>query len=472
MPPSAPSDAGLGGQAWAERARLTSLYLDEVARRGQTADDLMGIMPTTGRLYASYKRRWVPRPLFIGHAEASQVNSDLQHIRVAMNTLPDLLYDGDLIAFAKDSGLTEIQAEAVLRTRTEQISEWARADMYPDADGLKLLEFNMGSGIGGSECGAIVQAMLRYPLLREFADTHKLTHVDTMEESIRLLFAETGCDPGSNPRIALVDSPEHYAVIGKYLHSVSRFWRSRGLDTHACHIGQLKLRNGQVWLRGKPVDIIFRIFLLEDLLKPGVPEVMFPVLDAVVRGEVALFSPLDGELFGSKLPLAMLSEHANRHLFTPAQLAAFDRVLPWTRVMRPGPVTLEDGSSVDLMDYALGHPEDLLIKPALLHGGIGVLAGWDPATTEGVWRHALEQAMGEAFVIQRRVKAIPELAPGEDGELFAWDTTWGVFTSAAGFGGVWARGFPAQTGAAVARVGTGLRITGILIGPPDAPAQA
>jgi hypothetical protein len=388
-----------------------------------------------------------------------------------MNALPDLLYDGDLIAFAKDCGLTDIQAEAALRTRTEQVTEWARADMYPDAQGLKLLEFNMGSGIGGVECGAIAQAMLRYPLLREFARTHQLTHVDTMQESIRLLFAESGCQPGSSPRIALVDSPEHYAVIGKYLHSVSRYWRSRELDTHACHIGQLKLRNGKVWLRGRPVDIIYRIFLLEDLLKPGAAEVMFPVLDAVVRGEVALFSPLDGELFGSKLPLAMLSEYANRHLFTPGQLAAFDRVLPWTRVMRPGPVTLEDGSTVDLMEYALRHPGDLLLKPALLHGGIGVLAGWDPDTTEGVWRHALGQAMGEAFVIQRRVKAIPEVAPGEDGEPFGWDTTWGVFTSAAGFGGVWARGFPVQTGASVARVGTGLHITGVLIGPPDGPAQ-
>jgi len=44
----------------------------------------------------------------------------------------------------------------------------------------------------------------------------------------------------------------------------------------------------------------------------------------------------------------------------------FDRVLPWTRMMRPGPVTLEDGSTVDLMEYALANPGELMLKPALL----------------------------------------------------------------------------------------------------------
>ena len=75
-------------------------------------------------------------------------------------------------------------------------------------------------------------------------------------------------------------------------------------------------------------------------------------------------------MFGSKAPLAMLSDHANRHLFSPAELAAIDRVLPWTRMVRPGPVTLEDGHPVDLLDYAVSHASDLVLKPALLHGGI------------------------------------------------------------------------------------------------------
>lgn len=381
MPPTlvpgrgAEAEAGLTDPVTADRATLTARYLDEVARQGAAEADLLDIMPTTGMMAARYKKRFVPRPLFIGHAEAQQVNSDLLQIKAAMASLPDLLYDGDLTAFATAAGLTDIQTQAALRTRGQQVTECVRADMYPDAQGLRLMEFNMGSGVSGTEIAEVCRAMLRYPLLRDFARANRLGYVDTMKEQIRQIFAESGFEPGSYPSIALVDWPPHYEAIKGFLHKISRRWRGMGLNTHACHVGQLKMHNGKVWLRGRPVDIIFRIFLSEHLLQPGGPELMFPVLDAVARGEVAMFTPMDGELYGSKVPLAMLSDHANRELFTPAQQAALDRVLPWTRMMRPGPVTLEDGSTVDLMDYALGHPEELLIKPRCCTAA----AGWCPA---------------------------------------------------------------------------------------------
>lgn len=448
----------------ADRVTLTACYLGEVARRGETGADLLAVMPTTGMLAAHYGKRFISRPLFLGHAEAEQVNSDLQCIRAAMASLPDLLYDGDLAAFARDVGLTEVQIEAALRTRASQLTNWVRADMYPDAQGFRMMEFNMGSAVAGSDAYEITRAMLRYPLLREFARAHRLANVNIIQEQIRQIFAESGFPPDSVPMIALIDWPEHYERIGGFLHKISRRWRDMGVDAHAGHIGHLKVRNGRVWLRGRPVDIIFRIFLSEHLLEPGGPEVMFPVLDAVARGEVKMFTPLDGEMYGSKAPLAMLSDHANRHLFSVAQQAVIDRVLPWTRMMRPGPVTLEDGSTVDLMEYALGHPGDLVLKPSLLHGGAGVVAGWD--TSELRWRDALNQAMGGPYVLQRRIMVTPELCPGEDGDVLPWETTWGFFTSATGFGGVYARAFLSQPGTVVGRIGTHLRLGGALVAAP------
>ena len=454
----------------ADRATLTRDYLEAVAKRGDTAGDLLAVMPATGMLAAKYGKRYLPRPLFLGSAEAGQVNSDLQHIRAAMTSLPGLLYDGDLRAFARDAGLTDVQIEAALRGRAGPVTEWVRADMYADDHGLRLLEYNMGSGVAGVDAVEICRAMLRYPLLREFARAHRLHPADTMAELIRLISAESGFEPGSYPMVALIDWPAHFDGMGDFLHKFARRWRDAGVfDAHAGHLGQLKVRNGRVWLRGRPVDIIYRIFLSEHLLQPGGPELMFPVLDAAARGEVAMFTPIDGELFGSKVPLAMLSDQANRHLFSAAQLAAVDRVLPWTRMMRPGPVTLEDGGTADLMDYALGHPGDLVLKPALLHGGFGVVAGWDPGVTEQVWRDSLTKAMGGPYVLQRRVRAIPEMCPGEAGELVAWDATWGVFPSPAGFAGVYARAFRMQTGHVVMRMGPHLHIGCCLVEQPGPP---
>ena len=449
-----------------DRATLTALYLDEVTRRGVRASELLGVMPKSGPMEAKYERDYLSRPLFLGHAERDQLNQDLQQLRTALVSLPDLLYGGDLAAFARAVGMTDDQAAAVLRSRTGRVTQLARADMYPDPSGLHVLEFNMGSGIEGIDNDDMCRSMLRHPVLREFARAHRLDYVDTMRAQVNLIFQETGCQPGSFPMVAIADWPGHYGRIGTFLRKLARRWRALGLDAHACHLGELKASGGRVRLRGRPVDIVFRLFLIEHLLEPDGHALMDPVIDAAARGEVAMFTPLDSELFGSKAPLAMLSDDANRHLFTAAQQAAFDRVLPWTRMVRAGPVTLEDGRTVDLLDYAASHARDLVLKPTLLHGGLGVLPGWHPDVSAQVWRDRLAGAVGGPYVIQRRIRPEPELCPGEDGEPVAWVTTWGVFTRPAGYGGVFARAFPADSQAAVLRTGMGAFVGCCLVAQP------
>jgi hypothetical protein len=442
-----------------DRATLTAAYLAEVARHATTASELLAVMPKTGLLAAGSGGRYLSRPLFIGQAESEQLNADLQHVRAALVSLPGRLHGGDLAAFAQAAGMTRAQISAVLRSRAANVTQLARADLYPQADGLRLLEFNMGSAVDGIENAEICRAMLRHPLLREFAREHRLYCVDTFGEHIRMIFGETGFSPGSFPMVAVADWPDHFTRIRTFLHAVARRWRSRGLDAHACHIGQLKVSRGRVWLRGRPVDIIFRIFLTEHLLEPGGTELMDPVLDAVARGQVAMFTPLDAELYGSKAALAMLSDERNRHLFSPAELASFDRILPWTRMVRPGPVTLEDGRVVDLVDYATGHQRDLVLKPALLGGGRGVLLGSDRQCSPQRWRAQLAVAAGGPYVIQRRVRPVPELFPGDRGELVPWVVTWGVFTLTCGHGGIYTRAVTAQS-----QVGTINRHSGAYVG--------
>jgi hypothetical protein len=451
------------GSEGADRHSLTTGYLAEVARRGLTGRDLLSVMPSTG-MVAQGSARYLSRPLFLGEAESQRLNADLQQVRAALISLPGRLFGGDLVAFGRACGLTGRQLAAAVGSRGESVTQLARADMYADGSGLRLLELNMGSGVDGIENGEISRAMLRHPALAQFARANRLGYADTFSRHIDMIFEETGFKRDSFPMVAVVDWPDHYLRIRPFLHAVTRRWRVRGLDAHACHIGQLDVRNGRVMLRGQPVDIIFRIFLTEHMLEPDGPELMEPLIDAVGRGQVSMFTPLDAELYGSKMPLAMLSDHANRHLFSAAELDAFDRVLPWTRMVRPGPVTLEDGSTVDLPGYATGHQQDLVLKPALLHGGIGVVPGWEAGTTAKVWRRELARAMGGPYVLQRRVRPQPELCPGQDGGLTRWTVAWGVFTFPEGYGGMLGRAFDEASRLAVTKTGGGLTIGCCLVG--------
>jgi hypothetical protein len=457
-----------------DRAGLTALYLDEVRQQGASPAELVGDVAESQQVLLNFFHpgaRYLSRPLFIGRAERDRLLANLETVRGMLVSLPDRLYGGDFAAFAREAGAVDYQIPAITASRSSSVSPQTRADLYEDSAGFRLLEFNMGSPLAGMENADICRTMLKHPLLADFAAVHRLGYVDTMREQVANLLADTGFAPGSFPVVAVTDWPSSYAgPLGNYMHRLAVRWRELGLDAHGCHMGELEVRGGRVWLAGRPVDIISRMFLLDHLLEPGAAELMDPVLAAAGRGEVAMFTPLDAELFGSKAALAMLSDQRNRHLFTAAELASLDAILPWTRMVRPGPVTLEDGGTADLMDYAIGHQDDLVLKPALRYGGQEVLPGWHPGTSAELWHDTLSKALGGSYVIQRRIRPVAELFPGEDGVPGRWIVLWGLYTGIRGFGGIFARGTPVESGQAVLNLHGGTPIGCGLTAEP-APAE-
>jgi hypothetical protein len=455
---SAAGAAPAAGLAATDRTALTARYLDEVRRYGASADELRGTLPESELLNAFFFGRYLSRPLFIGHAERDRLHADMENLRTALISLPDLLYGGDLAAFARAAGAAEVQVSAILRSRSATVTRQTRGDLYPTESGFRLMEFNMGSALGGMEIADMCRALLAHPVLARFAEAHHLSYVDTMREQVNDMFTECGLAPDSFPVVAVTDWPSSYAnKLGRYMHLLARRWRELGLDAHACHVGELTARNGRVWLRGRPVDIVARMFLIEYLLEsPDAAALMDPVLDAEARGEVKTFTPFDSELFGSKGALAMVSDVGNRHLFTAAEQASLEAILPWTRMVRPGPVALEDGRTVDLLDYAADHADDLVLKPTMRYGGQDVVVGW--YTDPGTWREYLARAAGGPYVIQRRVRPVPELFPDENGDLIPWVTLWGPFTVVSGHGGIFARGVPVDSDTPVVNAFSGASV--------------
>jgi hypothetical protein len=124
-------------------------------------------------------------------------------------------------------------------------------------------------------------------------------------------------------------------------------------------------------------------------------------------------------------------------------------------MVRPGPVTMEDGRRVDLLQYALTHQHDLALKPTLLHGGQGVLLGWSADTSAQAWEEQVRAALDGPYVIQRRIRPVPELFPGEDGDPIPWIVCWGAFTTSNGYGGIFARASTVESNVEVINVGTG-----------------
>jgi len=418
---------------------ITTAYIDELARRGMPDLDLPGLAARTFDLsLTTFSGHCLTRPAFLDHTERARLHDDLTALQSMLVSLSDRLFDGDLAAFSTAVGMTDAQVTAIMRSRGAQATRLARVDQYPDGTGFRVMEINNGSPIGALDSALLNRAFLGDPLVADFVAEHRLTYADPMAGMVRTLLAECGLADDARPRVAVVDWPESFATLAPLLRYSAGQLAGLGYEFLPCHLGQVEFRDHRVWLDGRPVDVIYRLFMIEDLLEPGAEDLINPVLGAVERGEVAMFTPMDSHLYGSKGALAMLSDEENRPAFTAAELATLDRILPWTRMVRPGRVTV-DGGDTELLDYSIGERENLILKPTLMHGGIGIVAGW--LTDPQDWSGQIKAAMNGPYVLQRRIRppAEPFPMPG-GGRTEPWVLGWGTFLGRDGYGGSSVRG--------------------------------
>ncbi|MBS2965141.1 hypothetical protein KGA66_18970 [Actinocrinis puniceicyclus] len=423
------------------RSTLGRAYRAQLARDAVPAAQLAAEAVASDLLAVGYHRRLLPVPVFLSAAERTALATDLATIHRLLTSLPERLFGADAGALARGVGMNPVQQETVRRgSAGPRLVRLARSDLYREREGFKLLELNITSALGGFENAEINRAMLRHPSLARFVERHGLEYVDTLETIVSALRAECAEHLGADrPTVALADWPESYRTYEPRLRVLAALLDGMGIDAVPCHVGHLSERNGRLEVHGRPVDAVFRFFLVEEIVAPRDAELLEPVLRAVEAGTVGMFSRLDAELYGNKGALALLSDERNRDLFDAAERACIDRFLPWTRHVRPT-VCEPDGSVCDLESFAKARQHDLILKPTLLHGGCGIVAGW--TVPPGEWLARVAEAVDGPYVLQRRIRPLAETFPGDEvGTERTMYLNWGVFvgdpqvTGSDGYGG-------------------------------------
>lgn len=393
----------------------------------------------------SFGSRFLTRPAFLEAGQARQVAADAGALLDLLFTLPGRLFGGDLAAMAAAAGLAPVQARAVARTAAAQPARLARADVYHDGEGFRLLEYNISSALGGWDGSVLNRWLLRDPVLAAFAEEEGLEFPDTVAAVAKVILGEcAGLDCPSRPVLAIADWPSSYPSFGPSLDFMARSLASYGLDARGCHAGQLVTRDGHLYLDGAHVDAVYRFVPLSDLLDgPDAPGVAEPMIAAAERGTARMITGFSAGLFASKGCLALLSDDDHQELFSPAERDLIDRFVPWTRTLRPGPARAE-GEQVDLVGYVLARREELILKPAQQYGGAGVLPGW--TVTAEDWAQAVRAGLAGRVVVQRRVRPATERfpEPGAPGGTREHALNWGVFITGDDYAGTLVRGLPGR----------------------------
>jgi glutathionylspermidine synthase len=286
-----------------------------------------------------------------------------------------------------------------------------------DQGDLHFLEYNADSP-GGLGYGDVLSDLFAdFEPMRRFAQEYHLTRPPvrsrvyrTLVETYRDWCAATDHAAVERPNIAIVDW-RSVRTRNEFLLSQQVF-QAAGSRVLICDPDELTLRDGRLWAGDDfPVDIVYKRVVVNELIKryPDPVELLAqPLVQAVAQNAVCMANHFNCQLLYNKALFALISDEENQHRFTTAEQAAVQKHVPWSRLVSDQ-TTRFDGADVELVALIRERKDELVLKPIREYGGTGVVLGWE--TDAGTWENALQRALAEPHVVQRRVPTPREIFP-------------------------------------------------------------
>ncbi|MEU8344719.1 hypothetical protein SAMN05443665_101962 [Actinomadura meyerae] len=393
---------------------------------------------------AAWRKYLATRPLFAPEDRTRQAADDLAGLFRLMASLPDRLFDGDRRRFCAAIGADARRTALMTQFDGEPIL-YGRADLYDDGSRFRLLEFNVGSELGGVDMSELNRALLADAPFAEFAAEHGLGTVDTPAEIARQFVRATGKE---SPVVATLEAIGGMAKYESLHRSFQESMKRYGIDLLLGELGQVEARDGGLYLQGRKIDLVLRYFSAHQIARdPRNDEPAETLMRAYADGHVVLWTPLTASMFSYKSCMALVSDPEARAEFTADENALIDRILPWTRTLTP-----------ELADQVRAEREHLILKPFAGLSGQGIRAGWDETDRE--WAETVAACLKEDYIVQRRV--VPATEPmlnAETGAVEDWLSVWGLFVFPDGYAGAFCRAVPSGAGSVVNLGTPGARVT-------------
>lgn len=397
--------------------------------------------PTRLMLPPAFRRRWGPsllqRPFYIQEDLAATVEADLLAIFDLIVSLPERLFDGDAWRYCRALGLPEdaVQVLAPI-TAAHPPERYGRADLYFNGSSFRLLEFNIAADLGGTEHSILNHALLAQPEFAAHATAHRLSFIDTGLHLANAVKAAAGQVSQRNPAsCALVCAPARKVPDQLLLDSLSEMLMAHDLDVQVCEPSELASRNRRILAGGRPVDLVFRYFNLEDLL-PTPPPWWMMLADAQSAGNLAIWTGPQSAAYSNKMVLPLLWDAACKGLLGDDEADLVKRLMPMS--LRLHSDALAPTTSQKLIEWARANRDQLVLKRIWSFGGHGIHLGWELSESE--WARALHEA-GSDYLLQARVDPAPEELE-IDGRIETWIPVHGFFVAPSGPAGDYIRAVP------------------------------
>jgi hypothetical protein len=221
-----------------------------------------------------------------------------------------------------------------------------------------------------------------------------------------------------------------------------------GMKASLAEPGHLSLKRDKVCCNGEEVSVMFMDFNSNTLLKIANEVDTRPIREAIKQG--ILVNPRGMEPLGVKGMFEAITERYDDILSRSTVCHT-----PWTRQFYPRSTTGPQGEPIeDLVEWARGHWERVVLKPAYGYSGHGIFVGSNTKDTE---RHIQKALDSGDYIIQELIPlslwSERSTWPAGEGEMLTnreWQTDFRCFITDEGL-----QGFLARFGGVPTNVGSG-----------------
>jgi hypothetical protein len=337
------------------------------------------------------------RPHIVSRAQYDAVADAAQVLAGAFERLIDAALADDELLAELDPTAREAQM-ARLDPGYQYVCATSRLDAYLNGEDFQFLEYNAENPAGIADQTQLEKVLFGLPHMREFLA--RFPHHWLPRPHARLLltlleiYREWGGE-AERPQIAIVDwggvsTETEFRILQDY-------FNAEGYPTVIADPRALTFDGEHLSAGDFRIDILYKRIVIHEFLERF--DETHPLARAFAQHKVCMVNPFRAKLAHKKLGFAVLSSPAYAHLFTAEQLAAIRRHIPWTRRVRPGLTTFEDGED-DLLEILRRERGRLVLKPNDDYGGAGVVIGWEVSAEE--WERATAHALSASYVVQER----------------------------------------------------------------------
>jgi hypothetical protein len=383
-----------------------------------------------------------PWPTFVNGQMKNRLKEAGTRVCHLIESIPERIFDNDT---AKIAAYFQIPIDVVTYLLAGEDHDHlhgllARGDFVYSPQGLKCLEFNISSSLGGWHSPLWEPLYLNTSIMTKFFQEYRVKPRQC--DLFNILFThliQGGLKKfphSSEINVAFAGRNIASCISEQQFQHISWLYGQTLKSNHSrlsgevvfCEFDQLNGVNNFVFFKDRKIHVVVELYF---------GEVPRQILQVFLSGNVVLYNGPVSWLLSNKLNLALLSELENSDLFDPEERETIRKYVPWTRK------TVDGGSQygtqrIGLADFVSANKDRLVLKPANNLGGMGITVG--KLTPLPEWHRAVTQAFSEGdWVVQEYVGSLPFFYQSGDYGAEEHDTIWGIFVFGALYGGSWVR---------------------------------